>query len=243
MAFQGSTHNDHYYVKVSADNQVTWETLFDLSSLPPYPGGYNQWQVPYVVDMSIYQGETVDIAWHAKDENGQGLWYYWGIDDCTVGAKKLPLFTGPPLYDVYRQDPSGGDFIKANNQPLDDTVYVDPMLPAGLYYYYVQVVNPDCSEALPSDTISVDVITSIDDHTDKHVRVFPNPACDWLEIKSDMPVSRVLLFSMMGVKVADINLAHVLETRISLDIYPAGQYLLQVYTPDRPRAFLISVVR
>ena len=37
-AFQGSLHQDHYYVKASADGGVTWDVLLDLSAMPPYPG-------------------------------------------------------------------------------------------------------------------------------------------------------------------------------------------------------------
>ena len=245
MAYQGSSHGDHYYVKVSTDHGNTWETVMDLSALPPFPGpgGYNQWQEPYIIDMSAWLGDVVDIAWNADDNNGQGLWYYWGIDDCSMGDKKLALFPDPFLYDVYRQNPSGGDFIKVNNQPLSDTAYTDPMLPAGYYKYFIRIVNSACSETLPSDTVSVDVITSVGRTSEKNMRVFPNPATDWIRVKSDVPVTRLLLFNLLGMTVAESFVPSLVESNMQLDNVAAGQYILKIYTANRTKEFLISVVK
>ena len=245
MAYQGSSHGDHYYVKVSTDHGNTWETLMDLSALPPYPGpgGYNQWQEPYIINMSAWLGDVVDIAWHADDNNGQGLWYYWGIDDCSMGDKKLAFSPDPFLYDVYRQNPSGGDFIKVNNQPLSDTAYTDPMLPAGYYKYYIRIVNSACSVTLPSDTVSVDVITSAGRISEKNLHVFPNPATDWIRVKSDVPVTRLSLFNLLGMKVAETSVPCLVESNLRLDNVTSGQYILKIYTANRTKEFLISVVK
>lgn len=245
MAYQGSAHDDHYYVKVSTDQGNTWETLLDLSQLPPFPGpgGYNQWQAPYIIDMSPYLGDVVDIAWHAVDNGGQGLWYYWGIDDCTMGGKFLEISSDPPLYDIYRQESTGGSFIKANNQPLSDTTYTDPQLPAGLYHYFVRVVNAECSSDIPSDTIAVDVITATGNHYQGQLSVFPNPVSDRIRIKSDLPLRKVFLLNILGVKMAEFNLPAVLDASIAVGIYPAGQYILSVVTTGATKEFLISVVK
>ncbi len=245
MAYQGSAHGDHYYVKVSTDHGNSWDVLFDLSTLPPFPGtgGYNQWQEPYTIDMSSYSDDIVDIAWHADDYNGQGLWYYWGIDDCTLGGKKLNLMYDPPLFDVYRQDPSGGDFTKANNQSLSDTAYLDPMLPSGLYHYYIQVAGDNCNEAIPSDTIGVDVITAIPDPPDKSLNIYPNPAHDFVMIRSDVPVDRLVLLDVMGRVVLDIPVKKLSETKLLLPELPAGLFLLEVFTQSNCRKIPLSVIR
>ncbi len=243
MAYQGSVNGDHYFVKVSTDNQVTWETLFDLSSLPPFSGGYNQWQMPYSVDLSAYIGETVDIAWHAWDGNGQGCWYYWAIDDCSVGGKMLQISMNPPLYDIYRQDPGASDFVVVNQVPESDTSYIDPGLPDGMYNYFVQVVNSACSLTIPSDTITVDVITSMDEPSKSRMNVFPNPAQNLVTLKSDRPVDHILMRNMLGITVLESNANGLFETNLRLERVPPGQYVLQVFTGKGTREFLISVVK
>jgi hypothetical protein len=92
-AFQGSVNLDHYYVKISIDNGVTWTSVFDLSAMSAYPSsdGWNKWTTPYMVDMSTYSGQAVDIAWQAVDGDGLGLWYVWAIDDLTMGGKKIDV--------------------------------------------------------------------------------------------------------------------------------------------------------
>jgi len=204
-----------------------------MSALPPYPGqgGYNQWQEPYAIDMSAFLGDVVDIAWHAVDGNSQGLWYYWAIDDCTLGSKKIPLLQDQPYYDIYRQDNSGTGFAKINPAPVTDTAYIDTNLPAGLYKYYVQIVNPVCSEALTSDTITVDVVTSVPPGSlYKLITVYPNPAHDRIRVRSDMPLNRFTLTGIPGNIVFDSQLKEELSTWISLDGLKPGLYIMKLFT-------------
>jgi len=241
MAFQGSTHGDHYYVKVSTDNEVTWDVLFDLSALPPYGGGYNQWQEPYSIDLSAFLGEVIDIAWQAYDGTGQGCWYYWGIDDCSVGSKKLELILTQPLYDVYRKDPGTTSFVVVNPQPLADTSYIDPDLPVGLYNYYVQVVNDACSQSVPSDTIVVDVITSVGNPDAGNFKIFPNPATDRVTVKSDIPVKHLRLLDVTGRTIIDIPDLSDLIIQVAVADIPSGLYVMQIFTTSNTITRLVSV--
>jgi len=241
MAFQGSTHGDHYYVKVSTDNEVTWETLFDLSSLPPYPGGYNQWQVPYDVDLSPFLGEVIDIAWQAWDGTGQGCWYYWAIDDCSVGNKKLELSLSDPMYDIYKMDPGDTTFLIVNEQPVSDTSYLDPDLEPGLYNYYIMTVNESCSQSLPSDTVSVDQITYIENMEAGNLKIFPNPAYDIVTIKSVVPVARLILFDIAGKPVKEIQNKNKNEARFSVEDLLSGLYVMKVFTAGSTITRLLSV--
>jgi len=243
LAYQGSAHGDHYYVKVSTDQGGSWEILMDLSTLPPFPGpgGYNHWQQPYLIDMSPWMGDVVDIAWHALDQNAQGLWYYWGIDDVSLGDKKIVMNPDPCLYDVFRQNNPGGDYLRANNAPLTDTTYTDPMLPAGLYHYYIKVVNEDCSETLTSDTISVDVVTSVGTLEDQSVKIFPNPAKDWISIKSDTPLTRLTLTDILGKVVLDEQIKQESETRLDISGFKPGLYILKTFSKKSCQTSLLSI--
>ncbi len=78
--WEGSTHGDHYYVKVSTDGGTSWDVVFDLSELTL--GDWNAWDYPYTIDLSAYSGQVVNIAFHAQDPpDNDGLWYIWVIDD------------------------------------------------------------------------------------------------------------------------------------------------------------------
>ena len=111
------------------------------------------------------------------------------------------------------------------------------------YKYYIRIVNSACSVTLPSDTVSVDVITSAGRISEKNMRVFPNPATDWIRVKSDMPVTRLSLFNLLGMIVAETSVPCLAESNLRLDNVPSGQYILKIYTANRTKEFLISVIK
>ncbi|MDP3114947.1 MAG: carboxypeptidase regulatory-like domain-containing protein [Candidatus Cloacimonadaceae bacterium] len=81
--FLGSTNGDHYYVKVSANGGTTWTILWDASALT---GGWNYYTTPININLSMYEGQQIKLAWHADDPpSNDGLWYVWFIDDIYVG--------------------------------------------------------------------------------------------------------------------------------------------------------------
>ncbi|HNT52565.1 MAG TPA: choice-of-anchor J domain-containing protein, partial [Candidatus Syntrophosphaera sp.] len=81
--FLGSTNGDHYYIKVSTDDGNSWSTLWDASA---QTGGWNYYASPITVDLSLYEGLQLKIAWHADDPpSNDGLWYVWFIDDIYIG--------------------------------------------------------------------------------------------------------------------------------------------------------------
>jgi hypothetical protein len=214
-AVQGSLHQDHYYVKLSTDQGATWNVLMDLSSLPPYPSsnGVNAWNTPYHADLSMYDGQTVDIAWHAVDGDGNGLWFPWAIDDCSIGADDH--LQGTPAierhrertnrslrevigYDVYRKSTGATNFVKINPVPVTDTTLLDEGLPVGQYYYFVQALFSECERASNSDTIMVDHVTGVDAFADGSVSVFPNPAFRHVTVTSASAMQEVCLYGPAG---------------------------------------------
>ncbi len=238
--FQGSTYNDHYYVKISPDGGNTWDVVMDMSALPQYPSfnGYNQWETPYVIDMTLFTGQIVDIAWHAIDGDGQGLWYSWAIDDCSIGADALSL----PSYEIYRRNGTTGNFNLINPLPLTDTSYLDPDLPLGLYFYYVLAVNNVCSQSLPSDTIAVDVITSLDNPEAGRLKIFPIPARDYIRIQSEAAIKRITLFDMTGRAIMEISDCNQVEIELSVSDITSGLFLMQIFTTNSTVIQLVSII-
>ena len=77
----GSTHDDHYYTKITTDGGTTWTELWDATTLPADDNHYN---TPIEIDLSAYAGQSVKLAWQGWALDG--LWYTWFIDDITVAS-------------------------------------------------------------------------------------------------------------------------------------------------------------
>ncbi|PKN80856.1 MAG: hypothetical protein CVU48_00615 [Candidatus Cloacimonetes bacterium HGW-Cloacimonetes-1] len=79
----GSTNGDHYYVKISTTEGQNWTVLWDASA---QTAGTNYYASPISVDLSLYEGMPVKLAWHAVDPpTNDGLWNVWCIDNIYIG--------------------------------------------------------------------------------------------------------------------------------------------------------------
>jgi len=84
VAFYGSNYNDHYYVKISNDGGNNWDILWDASEKS---GGWNYYEHPVIISLDDYAEQDVYIAFNAVDgPTDDGLWYYWFIDNISIGA-------------------------------------------------------------------------------------------------------------------------------------------------------------
>ncbi|MDD4308746.1 MAG: carboxypeptidase regulatory-like domain-containing protein [Candidatus Cloacimonetes bacterium] len=94
--FRGSVYGDHYYVKVSPDNGTTWTVIYDASTAT---GGWNYYASPIMLDLEMYGGQQIKLAFHAEDPTtNDGLWYGWFIDNLYVGnATESIRFAGSEL--------------------------------------------------------------------------------------------------------------------------------------------------
>lgn len=247
-AYQGSTHLDHYYVKISEDQGTHWETLLDMSALPLFPSvsGYNEWSVPYTLNLSSHLGQVVDIAWQAVDGDGQGLWYAWIIDDCSVGTKKIFLSTSttsPEGYSVFRQDAGYGDFNLITPSPVYDTTYLDQGLVPTIYRYYVTAYNPDCSFSSSSDTVLINVVTGISSNGKQFLNIFPNPAQDLVTVKSSGDITSIDVFNYLGQMVYRYSGLPGMECKVKISDFQQGVYFFRIKTSSTARTIKVSVVR
>jgi hypothetical protein len=247
FAFQGSVYHDHYYVKISKDQGIHWETLLDMSALPPYPSstGYNEWSVPYTLSLSQHIGEVADIAWQAADDDGQGLQYYWLIDDCAVGSKKILLPTTPASsegYSVFREVSVGG-FSLITPGPVYDTSYLDQGLVTNIYHYYVTAYNTDCSFSTPSDTVLIDLVTGVSSRTDQFLKIFPNPSQDVVNIKSSGEITAIDVFNYLGQKIFTKSGLSGMEMKVDVSDFQQGVYFFRIKTINTVRTIKVSVIR
>lgn len=246
-AFQGSTHLDHYYVKISEDQGAHWQSLLDMSALPPYPSptGYNTWSQPYTVSLSSYLGQVDDIAWQAVDGDGQGLWYPWSIDDCSVGSKKLLLpgsTNSTEGYSVFRKV-DGGIFNLLTQGPVYDTTWLDQGLATSAYRYYVTAFNTDCSSHTSSDTVLVNLVVGIPSPPDQFLKLFPNPAHDIVTIRSTAEIIGIEVFDYLGQKMVTKPGISTKEFNVSVSDFRQGVYFFRIKTETSVQTFKVSVVR
>jgi hypothetical protein len=81
--YLGSTNADHYYVQVSTDNGNTWTPIWDASA---QTGGWNYYASPINIDLSVYSGLQIQLAFNATDgPTNDGLWYVWFFDNIYIG--------------------------------------------------------------------------------------------------------------------------------------------------------------
>ncbi|MFZ4520182.1 MAG: choice-of-anchor J domain-containing protein [Bacteroidales bacterium] len=241
--YQGSLHLDHYYLKVSADQGNTWDIMMDMSALPPYPGpsGINAWITPYHVDLSMYDGETIDIAWHAVDGDGNGLWYPWAIDDCSIGADDhRQTILG---YDVYRKNPGANFYGKINTTPVTDTAWTDSGLPLGQYRYFVQAQFAECVNSSNSDTVLVDLVTGTGSFMEHKMMVYPNPVTDHFTIESAADILEVSLFTADGKIAGNWSPAGTRKITIEATSLHSGLYLLMIRNRAETRFLKINVIK
>ena len=235
--YQGSLYLDHYYVKVSTNNGTTWSVLMDLSALSP--AGWNNWNTPYVINLSDYFGMAVDIAWQAVDGDGGGLWYDWAIDDCSIGSKKITfgeyknqLNTEEVIgYDIYRRKYNESAFIKINTQIVTDTTYCDPNVNSYLAYYFVTALfdTSNCIGSCTSDTV-VPIWIGIPEKNENSIRVYPNPANDVLSVSCDNPVEHCELINLYGKSVYALREIRNRSFVIRIEEIPPGIYFINVTT-------------
>ncbi len=81
VVYRGSTYDDHYYLKISADGGETWDILWDASCLS---GGWDYYEQLYSVDLQSYAGMRVKLAWHCLGGSEGYLWWVFFIDDIEI---------------------------------------------------------------------------------------------------------------------------------------------------------------
>jgi hypothetical protein len=98
--FYGSVDGDNYYVKLSTDDGSSWTTLWNASE---QSGGWNYYAAPVVIDLSVYSGRPIRIAFHAEDPpSNDGLYYQWFIDKVQVVSAFTRNQRALEGYDLWR---------------------------------------------------------------------------------------------------------------------------------------------
>lgn len=77
--------DEHYYVKVSLDDGITWSVLWD--SVTAGDGAFSEYNVPFIISLADYAYSSIRIAWHADDPpDNSGMWNIAIIDNIFIGS-------------------------------------------------------------------------------------------------------------------------------------------------------------
>jgi len=124
-------------------------------------------------------------------------------------------------YNVYR------DNVKINPTLVPNLYYDDVYVPLGDHSYYVTAVYPECES--PSNTISL--IHGLDEIEDFKTIIFPNPATNFVNIKSQNSISQISILNNLGLVVFDGDFESQ-SVQVNTSGFNKGIYIIQVETVE-----------
>jgi hypothetical protein len=128
---------------------------------------------------------------------------------------------GPSSYNVYR----GGALIGNTAE----TMYSDASYGGeGEYDYYVTAVY-DEGESDPSNTITVYVVTGVDENEISGLSVYPNPARDHLNIVADVNINNVMVYNFAGQVIMNEKV-NTQQYVLDVNRLNAGVYMVRIDT-------------
>jgi hypothetical protein len=98
----------------------------------------------------------------------------------------------------------------------------------GQYQYYVTAVY-DQGESDPSNTVTVQVVTGLDENHIDGLTVYPNPAKDHLNIAADVNINNVMLYNFAGQVIVNTQVNNNAYMLNASNLNP-GVYMLRIDT-------------
>jgi hypothetical protein len=137
--------------------------------------------------------------------------------------KFVPESKGVASYNVYREDVVIGN--------TTETSYTDVIYVSGQYHYYVTAVYENGEESDPSNTILVDVLTGVDEYLADAINVYPNPATDVVNVKSDVQINSVKVYNYAGQAIVN-EVVNSMMYQLNTSQYQSGIYFFQIETDE-----------
>jgi hypothetical protein len=156
-------------------------------------------------------------------------------------------------YNVYRSDEMGAaPYMKRNAAPVTGTTYVDniepPLPPDGsTFMYYVTVLykNSENNDILcepATDTIMVPYWpVGVNDLTNGRIMVYPNPATEVINIKSESTITGLDVMNFVGQTVYTRSNVGEKTAKLNVSTFKPGVYFVKVTTLEGIRTVKITV--
>jgi len=247
---------------VGPDGVSVFGTLPDYSSFGPSGIGdflQNLWiEIPaddkmeLVQPRKVYVNELQALANTRTASSVQNTPAYLftnqtGIANSNIDADSSVLMG----YNVYRTDETGvGPYTKLNASPVTALTYVDTYpstLIAGTFKYYVTSLYNNSEDNTPlcessSDTVSVTFpATSVNELTSGQIMIYPNPANEVVNIKSDYTITAVDVMNYVGQTVYTNRNVDSKTAKLNVTTFKVGVYFVKVSTLEGIRTVKITV--
>ncbi len=128
---------------------------------------------------------------------------------------------GDPFYLLATVPINGGGFI---HEDVCDLGFV--------HSYAVTCVYTNCESVYSN--IDIFVCEGTSEFTINNLKIYPNPADDYLVVESKKGIHHIIITDVMGKKVFDKEYNHEKQVRIGSSNYINGLYNIQVWTEDGP---------
>ncbi|MEI6436549.1 MAG: T9SS type A sorting domain-containing protein, partial [Bacteroidota bacterium] len=174
--------------------------------------------------------------------------HYYGIMGIETDVADSSVLTG---YNVYRTESNGiAPYIKKTATPITPTTYVDTYpssLENGTFKYFVtslykNSVNNDILCESSTDTITVTFPhVGINELTKNQIMIYPNPATEIVNVKSDFNITSLDVMSYAGQTVFVNRDVNAKTARINVSTFATGVYFVKVSTSEGVRTVKITV--
>jgi hypothetical protein len=153
-------------------------------------------------------------------------------------------------YNVYRTNELGVNFAKLNASPITATTYVDTYpstLEDGNFKYFVTTLYKNsadnqilCESA--SDTILVTFpAVGMNELTNGQIMIYPNPATEVVNVKSDFNITRIDVMNFVGQTVYTNTDVSSKSAKLNVVTFKPGVYFVKVSTSEGIRTVKITV--
>jgi hypothetical protein len=174
--------------------------------------------------------------------------HYYGVMGIETDEADSSVLSG---YNVYRTDATGtGAFTKQNPSALSAATYVDTYpstLVSGTFKYYVTSLYKNSADNTILCESSTDTITvvfpalGVNDLNNGQVMIFPNPATENVNIKSDFTITNIDVINFVGQTVYTVSNVDTKITKLNVSTFKSGVYFVKVTTSEGTRTVKITV--
>jgi hypothetical protein len=203
------------------------------------------------------RGKGFKVRFRAHGANTTNI-LHWYIDNIHIYGNCLPPeglqwtantqqvnlgWTAPcasiSSYNVFRSDSAGNlPFLKVNTTPVTGTSFTD--VPPGwsandMYRYYITAIQMNnvtgyvlCEAA--SDTIIAAYPTGIPETAKDIIRIYPNPADNYIVIRSDIPLVTIELMSNVGNPLFTSICDNTKQVKLNIAGFSQGIYFMRLTT-------------
>ena len=226
---------------IEITDSIEWQVIHEFSNA----GGSFPWEFHKINITDWAKGKFIKIAFVAKGVDGTNI-HSWYVDNIQVYRECNPpldlhwvmfdtlMAWSPPLPHTLDKRNGNRELLGYNSFDYDyfigfttDTFYYFDVS-AGYGPLYVAALYEDCS---PISNLIYGPTGVIEKQFDNNIKIYPNPAKDKINIRSDKPIDRIQIFNSQGRLILDREYLQNLIS-ISLNRYPEGMYFINIFQDE-----------